>query len=640
MSTIQFGEHVTIEEIENAVAIKDHLTALKKIHAMMKLLDVGLQFDNVKTQRENQINLLSMQAFTRLAAAMANLLIDPTFEVASNNVPLFASMHRSIHTLFATSGFFDTDYLIKILNKQLEEGDQTKIKNSVPQCVLKILILYSLQSAIQLDYQYFFKNFHLSAAFFYFGMLSFRLVISENATKKRQELLQMAEHIGSFNASTDLVYCALPAWTNCTNAQGDNKNSIKQHINHLICRWLSLQKVAINAPLSLTKSKKKPILAIVIERYETEHESSQIFAQNCRALSESFSLMGFVLKGHLDNQCKALFESTFEIADDISRVEEFTRRILSVKPQVLYYPSLGLANLSVILSNIRLAPIQILGIEHPASSQSQQIDYCLLEECSYRAGLEKMFTERLALTPTTFKSALATTRATTQLVKQEASKIVKIAIATASDHLSDNFIKVLSQIQKRSHKPVELHFFSNEMGLRYEHCKIEIMRLFGFASNVIVYPQVSRDEYETKLMNQCHLVASSFPFCSTTSTASALQMGLPVVAMDQAITIEATHDANFIRWLQLPNWLIGKSEEEYIAAVLRLIDNESERAAIGQQCSQAIMQQRQSLDKQTEPNYVAKMFYYLFEQHEKIKNNKEVIRYHDLEKEVLAAETR
>src|ERR1700739_4073676 len=50
------------------------------------------------------------------------------------------------------------------------------------------------------------------------------------------------------------------------------------------------------------------------------------------------------------------------------------------QPDVLYMPSVGMFVLTVFMSNLRIAPLQIAALGNPAPTHSDKIDYISVEE--------------------------------------------------------------------------------------------------------------------------------------------------------------------------------------------------------------------------------------------------------------------
>jgi predicted O-linked N-acetylglucosamine transferase (SPINDLY family) len=83
-------------------------------------------------------------------------------------------------------------------------------------------------------------------------------------------------------------------------------------------------------------------------------------------------------------------------------------------------------------------------------------------------------------------------------------------------------------------------------------------------------------------LNACDLNLSPFPFGGLHSVVDSLRQGIPVVALE-GLDLHARTDSMLLRRLGMPEWLITQNEDEYIAAALRVIDNDAERIALSRQ---------------------------------------------------------
>jgi predicted O-linked N-acetylglucosamine transferase (SPINDLY family) len=84
-----------------------------------------------------------------------------------------------------------------------------------------------------------------------------------------------------------------------------------------------------------------------------------------------------------------------------------------------------------------------------------------------------------------------------------------------------------------------------------------------------------------QIITACDINLSPFPFGGLHSVIDSLRQGLPVVAMDCPEPHGRT-DAMLLRRLGMPEWLIAKDEEEYVAAALRLIDDDALRVSLSE----------------------------------------------------------
>jgi len=83
---------------------------------------------------------------------------------------------------------------------------------------------------------------------------------------------------------------------------------------------------------------------------------------------------------------------------------------------------------------------------------------------------------------------------------------------------------------------------------------------------------------------ECDLNLSPFPFGGLHSVVDSLRQGIPVVALE-GLDLHARTDAMLLRRLGMPEWLISKDVEGYVAAALRVIDDDRTRVALARQAA-------------------------------------------------------
>ena len=120
-------------------------------------------------------------------------------------------------------------------------------------------------------------------------------------------------------------------------------------------------------------------------------------------------------------------------------------------------------------------------------------------------------------------------------------------------------------------------------------------------------------------LNVCDLNLSPFPFGGLHSVVDSLRQGIPVVALE-GLDLHARTDSMLLRRLGMPEWLITQNEDEYIAAALRVIDNDEERIALSRQAL-ALDVDRVLFGDATTPlrSDVVDAMWWLYQNHEAIK---------------------
>jgi hypothetical protein len=289
-------------------------------------------------------------------------------------------------------------------------------------------------------------------------------------------------------------------------------------------------------------------------------------------------------------------------------------RIKSIAPDVIFWISVGMRHWGPVLANFRLAPIQMAGFGHAASTYCDTMDYYFTRE-GY-VGDPALLSEQVVLLP---DSGLRFERSPFYTPLQpdirESAQPLRIALPSNLLKLNPHFISVLRRIREKVGRPLEFRVFPNVSGLEL----IATKRVFDQQlPGSIVHPVMAYNAYLAEL-NACDLNLSPFPFGALHSVVDSLRQGIPVVAMD-GLDLHERPDPMLLRRVGMPEWLIVQNEDDYIATALRLIDNDAERVALSRQAL-ALDLDRTLFGDATTPlgHDVVDAMWWVYQNHEAIK---------------------
>jgi predicted O-linked N-acetylglucosamine transferase (SPINDLY family) len=137
---------------------------------------------------------------------------------------------------------------------------------------------------------------------------------------------------------------------------------------------------------------------------------------------------------------------------------------------------------------------------------------------------------------------------------------------------------VLRRIREGARRPLEFHVFPNVSGLELLATRRTLARELPGAR---VFQTMAYNRYLERL-SACDLNLSPFPFGGLHSVVDSLRQGIPVVAME-GLEPHARTDAMLLRRLGMPSWLVCADAEAYVAAALRVIDDDAQRVALSRQ---------------------------------------------------------
>lgn len=259
---------------------------------------------------------------------------------------------------------------------------------------------------------------------------------------------------------------------------------------------------------------------------------------------------------------------------------DILRQIRSVaderSPAALYMPSVGMFQSTMFLATLRLAPLQLMALGHPATTHSKNMDYVVVEE-DY-VGDPACFSEKLLILPKDGLPYVPSGAAREiEPIFNEGRNVIKIAVCATVMKLNPHFLWTLANITRAAKKQVEFHFligFSH--GLTAIHVRKilhnylgDYLRFYGHQP----YPQYM------EVIRNCDLFLNPFPFGNTNGIVDTVSAGLVGVCRTGREVHEHI-DEGLFRRLGLPDWTITSTNQEYVQAAVRLIENDEERTAL------------------------------------------------------------
>lgn len=352
-------------------------------------------------------------------------------------------------------------------------------------------------------------------------------------------------------------------------------------MHRLLAQMLRDRGVALPGPEDLAArsastrlSGVKPTMLICIEWFTSLHAMYRCYAPIIRQLRTKFRLVAMSRAMDIDAIGKAEFDEWHEVAAQDLVLDGLVQQIGRIAPDVIYYPSLGMAMWWVVLASVRLAPLQVMTLGHPASSHSPAMDVVLCDEGAI--GDPALFTERIVEYPNGCARYLMRPDATfPEPLNEDAPETVHIAIPAMLCKLNAPFMATLRDIQAQAGRAVQFHFFVNMLGLNLHQAAREIR---DWLPGSHIYERTHYNDYLQKL-RQCHLHLCTFPFGGTNSNIDSMLLGIPLVALlgDEP---HERFDAMMIRRAGLPETLVARTREDYIAEAVRLIGDDAARNAL------------------------------------------------------------
>lgn len=511
---------------------------------------------------------------TRLAAACGTLFADPGFQISRDGFVQFLALQRWLAAIFAATPFRHADHVIACLTRSAPgQGSGLALQ---PGEFLKYCVLSFPDSELDTPFDQLWAYDAKATAGLCLAQLGARQIVTPAAYARRETILQwLPAKLGLLPDLDGIPMAALyDAYMHCSYGTLANKHDIKRGINtHLRQALLAsgLSDVRTRPP-----RRDKPLMLVVLEAFSTPHSMYRTHGSTLRASRSRFQLHGVAVEGATDASGRAIFDrfSSFSADTAVASIAALARRL---RPDVVYFPSIGMSPMAIQLSNLRLAPLQIAAAGHPATTHSSCIDAMLVEEDTL--GDPGCFSEPLVTLPKDclVHAAPPGFRVTPEQRPSHAQAVSDpvqhVAICATSLKLNARFLTTCHRIATRALRPVQFHFFAGDC-LGIAHAALERM-VTAVLPGAQVHESLPYADYLARL-SHCDLFLNPFPYGNTNSIVDTVSQGLPGVCL-AGREVHELLDAALFRRLQLPESLIATDVDQYERAAIELIDEISLR---------------------------------------------------------------
>lgn len=580
----------SLEEFERLAYTNQYEEAARQLLDLLFELDknyghIGENFF-AKPLKAISLNELDEHIWTRIAAAITCLFSDPKFQFSSVGLIQLLQGHRWFSSIFAATPFRNADHIVRCINILGSNLDNVEVETKD---LVKFCLLYTPESEIPLNLDQLWNSNQELAVSLCMALLSPRFLGSPIAHQKREQILPwLTKKLTEIKDINTLPFGILhDVYMHCSYADRSDKHDIKKSINLIISQWLV--DAGINPIENLISQdiifNGKPVMLVVLEWFNEGHSIFRTHSRSLESARELFHLIGMGLPGTVDEAGRNIFDEYIEISDRSlpGQLREIQSLAANRKPQVFYMPSVGMFQLTIYLSNLRLAPIQAMALGHPATSNSLSMDYVVVEE-DY-IGDPTCFSEKLLVLPKDgmpYRPSSSAMKLELQKKNRRNTDIVNIAVASSVMKLNPGFLSACAQIIEKADTTVHFHFLvAQAQGITYPHVRNVITQFLN--GNVTVYPHQKYADY-MQVLASTDMFINPFPFGNTNGIIDAVTAGLVGINKTGPEVHEHIDQGLFER-LSFPDWLTTRSIDEYIAAAVRLVNNATERNSLSRKFS-------------------------------------------------------
>ncbi|MDR5732775.1 hypothetical protein QCE47_10530 [Caballeronia sp. LZ025] len=527
-------------------------------------------------------NWLEEQFARRMAAALVSLIGNTDFELTDAQYSQLTRCRPFIQHFLGAAPLNNADYVARKFLPSVEDG---AVRVSVPDAIKRLNLLCNSESRLAIDYSVCMRADPVSTLNLAIANAGELLPGSAEAHSRREALLDWLGHtLEEVDDLRDIDMAGLAyLYMNCTYAEIEHRHAIKRSLNKLTRTSLAgvgLTDLDMMRGAERRANRARPLMLVVLEAFTDGHSIVRTHSRTLLAAAARFDLVAMCSPSVIGNAGREIFDRVIELPEDkplvegLAMIRDFAEREC---PDVLYMPSVGMSLWTTSVSNMRLAPLQIAGLGHPATTHSDRIDYVSVEE-DY-VGDPACFSEALLRLPKDGQPYRPSQLLETIPPRtNKASSHVHIGVASSLMKLSPSFLSACRQIFERSKVPVVFHFLTSAGDIA------SLLHLHRVVSSIIPRQNIQITAglpYMNYIgfLNDMDMFLSPFPFGNTNGIVDAFTVGLPGVCKTGREVFERIDGAMFMR-AYMPGWLVADTAEEYIDAAVRLANNREEREAL------------------------------------------------------------
>lgn len=602
-------DNFNLEQFEYQVTQPDTESAARMLLFMLTQLDChygqwGPQFSAYTPG--TSLEGLNPVLCTRIAGAVTTLFSRPDFTVSDGGYVQLMNLHRWLALIFAVSLYRHADHIIRNINAA---GGGVVDPLTLNSHNLRLFCLcYFPDSQIALQPDVLWQYDRRTVARLFLALISGRTLPTSAAHGKREQLLAwLPDRLAELDSLDFLPTAVLhDVYMHCSYADLTEKHRIKRSLNDLIRRSLlagDFKDIAVGDNRGQTATDtpevqgppKKPVLLVVLEWFTSQHSVYRTHSRALAALRGHFIVHAVGLDTAVDAVSRQVFDVFHPVSTDTALPQAYALAG-ELRPDVVLYAGIGMFPFTIYLSNLRLAPLQLVGLGHGASTFCGQINGFVIEEDL--VGEERCFSETvirvpadaMPFVPPTDVRRVPVTR-TPFLTRQQAQwrepLPVRVAVCASVMKINPNFLATLAEIERRSRVAVRFCFYMGfAQGLTLDYLRNAIHAVLPGAE---VNAHMPVQAYQSAL-NSCELFVSPFPYGNMNGVVDAVRQGLPGVCLSGP-EVHSHIDGGLFRRLRLPEALIATGYEAYIRATLRLVEEHDWREMLQHQLQDSDVEQ-------------------------------------------------
>ncbi|MFM7591433.1 MAG: hypothetical protein ACKO85_06520, partial [Isosphaeraceae bacterium] len=512
-------------------------------------------------QTINNLNVLGIndaerQFLGRIVSSALSVFIQPDFEIMEQVAFPVLMYNALIGNIMAGCLRSNTDQHIIMVRGQKQE-------------IYKTMVLYSARNELEVDVaNLMLLNPELASKWLY---QTWKTVFSGNCNEK------VTRNLARFLAQMD--HRVLPAFDiqelyfGCTYLGIPEERRAKELINQSIQRH-------IQVPIHNTPNPRK--IAVFSDYWFKGHSVHRTLGQYIEALKDDFDLTLMHSIRPADQLDTSMFKDVRQVNFDGARLDATPFELNDFAAVI--YPDIGMSLTSILMSNLRIAPVQMIMTGHPASTFGGKIDYFISgQEVDLPIIAPQNYSERLVLLPGYGAVHEPPTYQLKGRVKQGTEILINCSWYGQKIHW--RCLETVNNALKQCKNRAKLRVFAGNAPILHKGYAAFLNDLSRQLSNswVEAVPHVAYEEYMA-LMEEGDFAIDVFPFAGSNTVSDNLHLRKPTLVREGYRWFNRIGPA-MLRSAGLDE-LISTTDDDYMKKLIRLVDEPEYRASFADRLRQ------------------------------------------------------
>ncbi len=509
----------------------------------------------------DEFNKKVYAGFSKHTLQEIDRFIDVFFYLLSKKEFILGHYHRRylqyvtlLENLTFLSSYTSTTSLLKTLCRHSDSE------------IYKILLLLNMR--IKIDFELvddLFKQDSVLGSYWLYCVYArhcfFNTLVADNLKILQQRLI-------NYNLHPFKNICSV--YFNATYVNPANHLEVRKKINDTI-----KEKIVFTQVENVSEHNLKPKIAILSKNWVRDSAVRKCIGAFIKNLKDDYVLSLIQINGSGSLKTPQYFTNMYNITTNGMHIDYSS--IVKNDFNIIIFPDIGLNTESLLLSNLRMAPVQISMYGHPVSSASKEIDFFFVGNLSETEQVRQHYTEKVvpikgpgmnSMRPPVDRPSFREKSACL------ADKKIHIFVSSSAPKINSLIKHYWKRIVDEAQEKIKLHFLPGNAAMQeISVLRYEMEDLIG-RTNVTIHRYKHYGQY-MNVIKKCDLAIGSYHYGDFNRVIDALWMGTPFIAVQGVCGYQNT-GAAALRAVELDE-LIVSDLDEYVSKTIELITDSQRR---------------------------------------------------------------